>query len=250
MKKFVLNFVLVVFAVSAQDVGITGNFLGEARRSDGSAVSHIEVEPILDEKFFPFEQDVDRRCPIGTVLEGNACVDQLIPNCPQGYVWKNERCVSTQTSCPLNYNWDGRSCVPRKICPDNYIFKNNRCVLQTTVCPTGSSWNGNVCETKETDKLNCPPGYIEDSDGCTKLPVKCQSGHIYSFTSGTCVIASCPEGTYREGDRCYQYPARNSWEQTTQRPMQPRVSRKGPITNAYCPEGYTLYNNSCYRCHR
>lgn len=240
MKKVVFNFISVILVVASQAGELSHSRLNRDFSSRG-----IEVQPNFDEIFVPFEETVDRRCPIGTTLNGNECVDRLSNECPRGFEWKNDRCVTTQTNCPLDYDWDGRTCVQRKTCPPGWTWNGVICEMKDIYCQPGFVRKGNECVQ---NKLNCPTGqtFSSTSNSCVITKHSCPPGSIMQNNKCKSTIVSCPEETYRVGDKCY--PRRIEYETTTYRPMRFPFSAQRSAVNAYCPEGYTLHNNFCFKC--
>lgn len=246
------------------------------------------VPPIFDTRFDPADEEEFKLCPVGTTQNGSACVDLNTSDCPQGYVFSNDRCVLSRTSCPLNFEWDGRSCVQRRICPNNHIWKNGRCEQATPECPSGWEWNGAICKVAfiqcqpgsvlrgsqcVVESFTCPSGFIQDGDDCVKPRPSCPPGYVINNSTGFCTqinfrcplgstmvngrcmssVVRCPEGTRKIGNQCFRIIADPpvtrppSLPPVTTRPTVVVPTRK-PKLPLYCPTGYTLYNQMCYRC--
>lgn len=244
------------------------------------------ITPIIDTRYDPAVKEENSVCPIGSVQNGSVCVEVYSNDCPQGYTWKNDRCVLSRTSCPLNFEWDGRSCVQRRICPINHVWKNERCVLPIPECPIGWHWNGDICQVDNIqcppgsvvlgnecvdESFTCPPGFFEENDECVKPRPICPPGYLLNLSSGFCVqenfrcppgsqqingdcktiVVRCPPGTYKVRNQCYnlttpRYPDLQPGTPTP-RPIV-TIPTKRPTKPLTCPEGFVLYNNLCYRC--
>lgn len=233
--------------------------------------------PIIEEREGPFEPDIHRQCPIGTFLNGTACVNKKSENCPQDYVWRNNHCVLSRTICPENFELDGRSCVPRRVCPNNYFWEDGRCVQTTStpVCQFGWRWNGNVCEIGEIrcqkgyvlnanrnscvyERTTCPRGFTEGRNGCVKQDPVCQPEYSFSASSGFCEKIShrCGEGFFLENGRCISVDIRCpvGSRRVGDTCIRPQPPKKDPTTTVkpkikyHCPEGYTYHDRMCYRC--
>jgi hypothetical protein len=217
------------------------------------------IPPIVNSTIDPIEREIIRLCPIGSIQNGSSCIASYTNECPEGYTYKNEKCVLSRTTCPLNFEFDPNltRCVQRQICPPNYVLRNGRCVQPEPRCPLGWHWNGERCEVSEIEcpagsvhrgnecviesftcpigfnRINdecirpeptCTPGYELQSSGfCTQIHFYCPPGSV--MINGECrrTVISCPSGTIKVGDQCYQIPVKPS-----------------------CPIGYYLLENNCY----
>lgn len=210
--------------------------------------SEVTIEPDFEEL---------NQCPIGFVQKNNKteCVP-LYENCSSGYVWKNERCVLSQTYCPLNFDFNGTSCVEKKVCPSNHVWVDGKCEPDLS-CPEEYHWDaeksscvlikiqcqqGSVLIDNECvfESFTCPLGFdlvneqcikptpvcqhgfeLQLSGFCSQKNIKCSVGSV--LVNGNCqrFEMTCPEGTQRIGDQCFQI---NIITTTTSTPYPPSTS--------------------------
>lgn len=198
----------------------------------------VVVPPIYDSKTVEPEIEENVECPIGFIKSESTCIPLHSNNCPFNYIWKNDRCVLSQTVCPLNFEYDGTSCVERQVCPPNHAWKDGKCVLPEPTCPIGWQWNGNACEIiniqcqpgfilkgKECifEKITCPKGFNLVNEQCVTPPPVCMPGYELQ-ESGFClqINKKCPPGSVMVNEKCQE-------------------------TSVTCPAGYEKIGNQCYK---
>lgn len=197
----------------------------------------VPLPVIVNTTVFQPEKEETFECPIGQNLVGNTCVSANTGECPEGYQWKNDRCVKITTECALNFEMDesGR-CVQKQICPRGHKWDNGRCVQPEPDCPSGYRWNGFRCVIIEvrcplgtvlkghecvTEEILCPIDQRLVGEKCVK-PIECPRGMVLTpeglcksvfekcpsetlFVNGTCVKTEvfCQSGYHKVGDQCY-----------------------------------------------
>ncbi|CAG9804339.1 unnamed protein product [Chironomus riparius] len=198
----------------------------------------VVIPPIYDSKTVEPDIEENIECPIDFIKSESTCIPLHSNNCPFNYIWKNDRCVLSQTVCPLNFEYDGTSCVERQVCPPNHAWKNGKCVLPEPTCPIGWQWNGNTCEIiniqcqpgfilkgKECvlEKITCPNGFNLVNEQCVTPPPVCMPGYELQET-GFClqINKKCPPGTVMINEKCQE-------------------------TTVSCLPGYEKIGNQCYK---
>ena len=197
-------------------------------------------------------------CPIGSVQVGSQCKLTYSNKCRAGYTFDGNRCVIKFKNCPLNFELNEfDQCVQRQLCPQNHVWRNGRCEPPSPNCPSGWRWNRSQCEIIDVEcprgsylrgnecisesfscpigfeqdgercvepKLFCPSGYKMKENGfCSQVTLRCPSGSI--MKDGVCQrkFITCPVGTEKIGNQCYQAQPKRAW----------------------CPPGFQLIGDMC-----
>lgn len=206
-------------------------------------------------------------CPDGWYWNGDRCEVEKI-ECQSGSVLRGNECVIESFACPSGFDKVGDDCVkPQPVCPPGYELKSSGFCSQVNIfCPPGSVLVNGECRRTV---ISCPPGTNQVGDQCFKIPDPITPPPFI-----------CPSGYYKVGGRCYPIPqtitttepmywteaitsepprldpdsqvtsrppttARPTTVRPTQRPTYPPNNR--PV-RPVCPEGFSLYNDLCYRC--
>ncbi|OJJ46420.1 hypothetical protein ASPZODRAFT_16186 [Penicilliopsis zonata CBS 506.65] len=162
----------------------------------------------------------DLLCPPGSSLQGEYCLSNDLPKCPEPAQWDGSACVVGAAFCPPGYEPKENTCISAELprCPEPHTYYQGMCIdKKPPVCPGGMMLNDGHCaslepprcppETKFND-LNhlctsltapfCPPGSKMDQGDCiSDMPPVCPKDSVYSAVQGLCISPvglSCEEG--------------------------------------------------------
>lgn len=249
MKSLAFIFVLLIAAVSSQDVSIPGDLLDVTTVNTTSTLDVNTRRPFINRtrstrrvKTVPPTRPCDVVEPTIVEVEhtGNELVDDdeapiPIPPIRDSRSDPAEREVIRL--CPIGSAQNGSVCTDIYVhdCPEGYSWENDRCVLSHTSCPLNFEWNGSSCSQRricphnhiwkdgkcEVPTPDCPQGLTWNGEICEVDNIQCQHGSV--LRGHECVIErfTCPPGFDEVNNECI---------------------KRAPI----CPSGYELNANSSF----
>lgn len=196
----------------------------------------VVIPPIYESKTVDPEIEENIECPIGFIKSELTCIPLHSNNCPLNYVFKDEKCVLSQTVCPLNFEYDGTSCVERQVCPPNHVWEDGKCKSPEPQCPSDWQWNGETCKAN----VECPSGFILKGKECIFETIICPNG--FTLVNEKCEKPSiCMPGyELQESGFCIQINKRCP-------PGTVMVNEKCQETTVRCLPGYEKIGNQCYK---
>uniref|UniRef100_A0A182Q4A6 Uncharacterized protein n=1 Tax=Anopheles farauti TaxID=69004 RepID=A0A182Q4A6_9DIPT len=170
------------------------------------------------------------------------CWRRTAPTCPQGYRFRDDRCIACQTEKPN--------------CPPHMAIRQEVCIAERVVCPSGHFLRNGQCVTVHVTRPRCPTGDYTLCNGFCIVPY----AHECKGTEHT--VPTCSRGFQLRG-KCVEHGRCADPDQTlvngecqlrtyADSSCHGKGTRIGELcvgAAPQCPPNYALMGGRCYSCH-